>query len=897
MPDLPQPGQPNGVSESERVLLERFRIVKPLGRGGMGEVLLAEDTLLNRPVALKRLRPDSGETHQSRSTILHEARRASRITSPYVAAIYDVLQIGDDVLIVMEYIDGVTLRKRMTRPLTLDQFWSVAAQCAEGIAAAHETGLVHRDIKPENLMVAKNDRIKILDFGLAKRSATFEGPASMSTAPSTHGVAGTPAYMSPEAHLGNALDERSDLFSLGVVFYELLTARHPFVAPTYGAMLHMLLNMAPEPVSELNPAAGKTLSDLVARMMEKSPDDRIASCTEVIEGLERARASSPGPGDWAPVPAEGFAPPTPGLAPPSRSRTRTRPWLIPSLVGAVILAALGVVWSRSVPQKLPELRNVAVLAPVLDVSTRQDAFALGLVDLLHRRLRTHSTVPGFQVASFEDAVDEQVQELADARAILGANLALVPHITLTTDELRAQLELFDTARGRRLDVREIQMPAIEPFPFLDAVYAEASSMLGLEPEARTTQSAAGIRGAGTMRFYLEGLGRIRATRSEQDARAAVDRMESACRAEPGAGVPQAGLASAYLGLYARNRDASSIDDAERSAREAIELDPERPEPHRALARVEAVRRNHPAALASWTRVVALDPTDDGAILRKGRTFARMGDRESERAVYMQAAAERPHCWTPHWWLATWYFRGGQVDSAITQYEAMIRRAPELHKGYSSLGGLLTLRGDYARAIETLKTSVALRPTKTAFDNLGTAYFNSGRLEDAADAYNQAFQFGSATYESWINLGDAYYWLHDRREQATEAYRQAVALARSEIVERSLTGGSADVMIDAHLAAVYPKLGQPDSARVHLSRALEMGANNPMVDYCAALTYWQLGERETAVQWLGRSVDGGYPAVWLRDSPVFREWQESPGYRAIVGEAVVDESTSASTEGV
>jgi tetratricopeptide (TPR) repeat protein len=140
------------------------------------------------------------------------------------------------------------------------------------------------------------------------------------------------------------------------------------------------------------------------------------------------------------------------------------------------------------------------------------------------------------------------------------------------------------------------------------------------------------------------------------------------------------------------------------------------------------------------RASQLDPTNDGIRSSLGRTYGLLGQPEREKEVYLTAIRERPHAWEPYWMLAVWHFRQGQVDESIRAYEDMIRRAPLLYKGYNSLGGVLVLRGDYVRAIETLKHSIALRPTKIAFDNLGTAYFNPGQLEKAIDAYNQSFQF-------------------------------------------------------------------------------------------------------------------------------------------------------------
>jgi serine/threonine-protein kinase len=183
------------------MILGRFRVERILGHGGMGEVLLAHDTLLNRRVALKRLRPDDSAGTNRRGAVLKEARRAGQITDRRIAAIYDVLESDDDVLIVMEYVDGTTLRERMSSPMPLDEFWTLSAQCVEAVGAAHTHGIIHRDIKPENLMLTGHGEIKILDFGIARRVETADGPIAPNTTSTTLGRApvgaGTPQYMSP----------------------------------------------------------------------------------------------------------------------------------------------------------------------------------------------------------------------------------------------------------------------------------------------------------------------------------------------------------------------------------------------------------------------------------------------------------------------------------------------------------------------------------------------------------------------------------------------------------------------------------------------------------------------------------------------------------------------------
>jgi tetratricopeptide (TPR) repeat protein len=441
-----------------------------------------------------------------------------------------------------------------------------------------------------------------------------------------------------------------------------------------------------------------------------------------------------------------------------------------------------------------------------------------------------------------------------------------------------------------LGARTVAAPLSKPFEFVDRLYVEAAALSGLKARSGL-KLREGVRGAGTLRFLLQGIGRLRRVETEAEARRTMDDFELACRTEPEAASARAWLALAQHRMYGVTHDDAWLAKEEASAREAVSMDSNCVVARRALATALATKRDFQGSLDELARTCALDPTDDDSYSRFGRTYSRLGKPELEKETYRKVIAARPHCWQPYWWLAVSYFRNGEVEAAIGAFEQMIRRAPDLHKGYSSLGGLLVLRGDYTRAIDTLKLSVTLKPTKVAFDNLGTAYFNSGQLTESIDAYNQSFQFGFADYQSWLNLGDAYYWLRNREDQAAEAYAQAVRLGREQSATNERGGHTFDAMIPANLATVFPKLGQPDSARAFLGMALKADSSNSMVQYCAALTYWQLEEKPQGVAWLARAVQGGYPVVWLRDSPIFQPWRSEPGFQALIANA---ESPSRST---
>jgi serine/threonine-protein kinase len=864
------------------MLAGRFRIERVLGRGGMGEVMLALDTLLGRRVAVKLLRADgASDLDERRSAILKEARRASQVDDRRIAAIHDVVDLGRDLLIVMEFVDGETLRTHLRGPLPMERFWDLSRQCLEALGVAHTRGVIHRDIKPENLMLTRANEIKILDFGLAWRAMRPEGSASLGDGTATteipRGPAGTLRYMAPEAHYGGRIDERTDLFSLGVVFYEMLTGVHPFAGDSQERVIDLIMNTPARPASEMNPAVSPELSRVVERMLERDPAQRFASCADARAALLAAKRAS----GVALTAAETLPIAPPGAGARAAGARARRRWLWVA-AGAALAFSGGVLWRAAVQPRLPTERRLAMMPPATPGASEDfAAYALGATELLAVRLTRLQDWPGFQMSTFAESYSEKLTSPADARRALGANLVLVPTLEQRGNRLRARLELREPARERLLDSRSVDVALAEPFVFADSLYHSALAMLRLPKRAQSAQADVGVRGAGTLRFLLQGIGRRRAATTTEARQRALEDFETAYRTEPDPAAPRAWRAAAQVSMFNATKDTAWLVRAEASAREAVSLDRSRSEAHRTLAGALTIRRRFAEALEEYRIASALEPTDDDAWHLWGRTWQRLGRPEEERKVYVTAIARRPHAFKPRWWLASWEYNNGHIEEAVVAYREMIRRSPEFATGYSSLGGLLLFRGSYTEAVDTLRLAVELRPSAMAFSNLGTAYFSSGHLGQAVDAYNQAFQFGDADHVLWMNLGDAYFWLRDRPDQARDAYRQAVRLGREHMAVRLQRGSAPDPMIPALLASVLPKLGQPDSARVMLREALALDSLNSRVQYQAALTEWQLGERGRALDWLRRAVAGGFPMVWLRDSPVHRDWREEPGFQSLL----------------
>ena len=406
------------------------------------------------------------------------------------------------------------------------------------------------------------------------------------------------------------------------------------MAGGHGAALDDILHATPPPVSVANPAAGRgAVAPWWRRCSAKEPANRFASAAELLRALEAAR--------------RGEAPrrqPRPPRAGARAAFARAIAWALGAMLLAVAIAAalaLGRPWERGWFGSLPRDRNLALLLPETPGADADFAsFALGATELLSSRLQRHTNTPGFQLASFADGFDENVRTAADARRVLGATLALRTVLEQRTASLRARLELIETAHQRVLGSRVVETPVERPFEFLDRTYHDAAELLALAPHREDAASECGVRGAGTLRFYLQGLGVLCAARSADEARRAVDQLELASRTEPDAAAVKAALATAGLRLQFYAGDPVLLVGAEARAREAVALDSLRAACHRALGNVLAAEKNQVAALPEYARAVALESTDDDACLRLGRAYHRVGNSE-RRARHLSCGESRP----------------------------------------------------------------------------------------------------------------------------------------------------------------------------------------------------------------------------------------------------------------
>jgi len=682
----------------------------------MGDVYVAEDTRLNRRVAVKFLRSEVSDARDSRARILREARAAAALNHPNIVHIYSVEEASDLVFITMELVQGRSLRQLLAAGtgLPLAQTISVAAQLAEALACAHAAGIVHRDLKPGNVMVTDDERVKILDFGVAKvvaRISTQSAEDSTTTGEdaSVGQAVGTTGYMSPEQALGKALDARTDLFDLGVVVYEMATGRTPFQGDTVAAVFDHLLNRRQPPLLTFNPTLPRSLEILIDKALEKDPEHRYRSADEFLRDLRNVTGSTSSTANAVTIAAEPRASSSVAVLPfVDMSAGKDQEYFCHGITEEIITALTSV--------------------PGLQVISRTSAFAFQSKDLeiteIGRRLRVTTILEGSvrksgtrvritaQLVNAEDGYHiwskRFDRELSDVFVIQDEIAASI------LDEFRIDHETGPSERA------PLNVPAHDAY--LKGMYAlnkwtegTVREAIGAFRQALAEDAAFAPAYAALAEahiWFYSGVGILPAAETVPQARRAVDKALAL----------DADLAQAYKvrGLIAMNHDWDRRE-AERALTRALQLGPGSASAHLWNAwRLALLERRHDLALVELEQAERLDPLD----------------------LQVKTQIGYVH-----------HFRH-DLDRAIAQFEKVVALEPSFAFAHYALGDALTQRGQFDRAIAELDKSIELGGRSVNHVGvLGYAYARSGNRERAKEHLDELNARGAAGYVSpmWFGL--------------------------------------------------------------------------------------------------------------------------------------------------
>lgn len=853
-------------------MLGRYRILEQIGVGGMGVVYRAHDERLERDVAIKVLVPGTVRSSVARHRVRNEALALSRLSHPNIETIFEFDSIEEWDFLVVELIPGTGLDELLAHgPLSRSEAIMLCAQLLRGLAAAHEKGIIHRDLKPSNLRLSSDGFLKILDFGLAQFEDSDGTLPDFTTETHNTVFAGTLAYMSPEQVRGLVLSPRSDLYSVGVVLYQMVTGRLPFIA-SGATLIDAILNRpAPAPHS-INKGVRGDLQRVILKAMEKDPKRRYQSARVMLGDVE-ALASG---------------------AAQRAKRLRTRIQIGTTV--AVLLAAtfVGVAqrdrissWLDRQFHPVPQNRYVAVLPFRSTGSQPADAaFNEGLTDAVASKLMEITGAQPVQIVSPSELRTLHVNGAQDASKKLGVNLVLEGELQQGTARTRINLNLIDASSGRLVRASNFDSHSADSFLLEDQVISYAVQMLEIEIHKSAGDHGHGTTNAEAFRLYTRGRGFLQNQDNPEDIASATEQFSQALAIDPGYAAAHAAMGIAFLENYRLTRQTESISRTQQECERAVTLDRDLEDGSVCFGELYLTTGEYEQAASAFSVAVQKDKTDDRAYRDLGIAYERLGRMAQAEQTYKQAIMVRPQYAMGYDRLAEFLSHQTRYGEAAVEFKQAIRLAPQNSGYWASLGGIYYLAGDYQQALTTLQRAIALRPAYGAYTNLGHSYFALQRMPEAIAAFEQALALGGNQIQAHGNLARAYYWNLAKRPLARDEYLKAL-----DLVTRALRVNSHDE--DAHLlAAQYcAMIGRRQSAFQHLETALSTRPNDAETLYFAAIVYSRLGSKRETISWLQKAIAHGYSRAEIEHTIEFNSLRDESAFKALFGDSKKQDSTS------
>jgi serine/threonine protein kinase/tetratricopeptide (TPR) repeat protein len=784
--------------------ISHYKILEELGSGGMGVVYKAEDSQLKRIVALKFLPPALTSDPEAQQRFVHEAQAASALDHPNICVIHEIGHTdGGQTFIVMACYEGMSLKSKIeNRELKIEDGIEIAIQIAEGLARAHEAGIVHRDIKPANIFITTHNEVKILDFGLAKLAGQTRLTQSGATL-------GTPAYMSPEQTQGKTPGPQTDVWSLGVILYEMLTGRRPFEADQELALLYSIINEEPGPIRKLNPEVPEALEQILQHAMVKKPEDRYPTAQEFLADLRLLKGGPEGGGAT--------------LASRLAKRKRIRRVVLGVGVAALLVAAALLL--------LPILQENALASnpkTILVVSFR-NLTGDKTLDYIHQFIQAQLTSSLDQSPYFQPTDMGRIERLkkqlgkGDVEFIdrgLGLDLCRLDHtdamvtgtVARAGDRFVTTAELVDARTQHTLNIARAEGTGIESlFEQVDEISKQISREFGVS-DNRTAERVRPVQEITTKdieayNLYLRGMASLERYLWADAKRV----LELSVKRDSTFGLAWAALSAARGGL----RDADGWREARAKARSLIWTLPEK------------------ERLYIATSEESLWDTLAGTKITDWVQFAR---------YCVLAYPKEKRFWT---WLSAVLGPEGEsrtepkyLDESIDAATKAIDIDPTYSPAVNILGYNYMAKGDFARAEATFKQYATLSPgDPNPYDDLGELYCKMGRFDDAIEQYRNALD----VCPSWPSqVAPKLLFNQEKYDPALAWLAQMVPNAASEYLRAGNLLG---------LGTAYLWLGRLREAEQTLNEALAVGRAGGLEDVPEAHRYlgWVAFERQNYAQ--------------------------------------------------
>jgi eukaryotic-like serine/threonine-protein kinase len=868
-------------------LVGNYKILGLAGAGGMGVVYRALDVKLERTVALKFLPAHVTSTSEDKERFLREARTASSLDHPNIGVIHGLEETGDrHTFIVMAFYVGETLAHRILRgPLPITEAVDIAIQMGEGLSAAHAGTVVHRDIKPSNVILTQSGVAKIVDFGLARLTSTTGSTQSISTA-------GTVGYMSPEQTVGKFVDQRTDIWSLGIVLAEMVTGKNPFTRETPAATIFAILNEPPRPMDEVP----IDLLRIIYRALSKEQATRYQSCREMVADLKEVRSRL--------EPATTGAQTTSG--PPSKTASGisselrkhieqasrpmwgvaldTRPkwnrWLAAGVIVALVVATLS--FMPGVRERVAgwfgrEEEHIAVL-PFENVGNNpaNEEVSAGLMDNLASRLTNlEAGKQSLWIVPTSEVRRQKIADPASALRQLGATVAVEGSLRRDGQTIHMTVNLVNTKNLRQIGSLTLEDRAGDFSALEDEAVARIAKLMRIEVTTEMLRAGGGPVNAGAYELYLKALGYTQRYDKAGNLDLAIAALNNAVKADPRFALGFAQLGEAYRTKYQLDKDTKWIDDALANCQKAQQLDDRLPVVYVTLGNIHRSTGKYDLALQEYQRALQLDPRSADALIGLAESFDSAGRTADAEAAFKKAIALRPDFWDGYNHLGTFLDAHQRYDEAIAQFRHAIELTPDNAALYLNLGAVYIDSGNpkhFPDAEQMLTKSLSLGPSYPAYANLGFLYIQQGKYAEGADVLEKALKLNDKDYMVWTDLAIAYDGLKDK-EKAAKMRDGAIAL-----LEQAVRDAPRDGFVQSSLGVLYAKKKLREKALPRIQSALALSPDDPNVLENVGEAYEDLGDRAQALQYIEKSLQKGYSLGALKSVSDLQGLMSDPSFR-------------------
>ncbi len=863
--------------------LGRYEILGPLGAGGMGEVYRARDRSLARDVAVKVLPHTLVDSPDRMVRFEREAQAVARLSHPAILDIHDFGRHGDVVFAVTELLEGQTLRERLDHGrMGWREVAAVGADIADGLAAAHRAGIIHRDVKPSNLFLTDDGRVKILDFGLAKQVESGERATELSGLPTQQDitevgtVVGTEGYMSPEQLRGLEADERSDIFSLGCVLYELVAGRRAFRGDSAVNTIAAILTAEPPSFSDTGADAPSAFEEVVRRCLEKRPEQRFQSATDLAFDL-RSLISDP--------------------VPRSRTAVRRRKgalWSWPRVVAStVVLSALvGVgMWLSRRPALAFQHRDHVLVADV-DNQTGEPVFDVALRTAIEADLAQSSYAIVYDRAQVAETlrlmrrdpttrVDEELG--CDICRFAGVRALVVPRIGAAGDAYELQAILVDPVERRHVD--RIRVAALGR----EDVLLDAVDDLAREVREHLGESIDSIEESDVPAVQLttsswEALRHYSAARSawwRADFREAAALFELALEEDPEFAMARRSLGLALIQF---------LDEPERGKKElerALADSEYLPRRERLLIRasnLEFVDGDLEGALETYRMLQQLYPDSATPFNNAGMILRRLGRYDEAITMYQHALEVEPFLTPPLYNLYyTNMFERFDPVAAEAAARRLVEASPDLDHPHHALAWSLIAQGRLEEALQPLRRTLEISPHhRYALPNLAHVLLALGRPDEAVPVYREVKDLVESGAVPGSLVKSTFDLAYATRAAGDPGRAAEIAKQGRRVVETTLGGGPAGARELLLLGQFDVLADDRQAAASRLRRAIDAGVDDPEEMTFLAELYALLDDRDRAIETLAKALDAGYQDRFFpRVMPAFTSIRDDPRFDALM----------------